>query len=386
MNRLGTAPARAGARPAAGAAALAVGAGVALQFLRGRGRQFGDIAALYESRGIRPHSFPYLDRPLEYPVAIGDLMWATSWIGRTATQFLLVNAVVLGAAAVLTTWLLGTRWPDARPLRFVAAPTLVLYAAHNWDLLPVAGVVVGLVLLDRNKPAASGLAFGAATWTKLYPALIVAGLAAVAWRRGDRQQAGALLGGAAVVSLVLNGPVLLASFDGWWHMVDFQGARHATWGSLWYYVLRLPGLDDTASAANRLSAAVLVAATILVVRAATQRRTSAVGLATALTAVFLLTNKVYSPQYSLWLLPAFAMVPTLSRRLWLAFLAADAAMYLLVFAPYAHGDRLGDDVLVPAIGTVVFVRAALLGRILQRSLAHHSATVKAPSPVGSSSA
>lgn len=369
--------------------ALTAGAvltGGALQFQRGHGRHYGDIAALYGSRGIRPDAFPYVDRPLEYPVLIGDVMWATSLVGRTATQFFVANAVVLGAAALATTWLLATHWPNARPLRFAATPMLVVYSVHNWDLLPVAATVAGLVLLERRRPTAAGAAFAVGAWAKLYPGLIVAGLAAVAYRRGERAKARGLVVGAAVVTLVLNGPVALASPSGWWHMVEFQGDRLATWGSLWHYVLGLPGIDDTAGAANRLSAVALVAVAVGVALHAARHRTTAVGVATALTAAFLLTNKVYSPQYSLWLLPAFAMVPTLSRRLWLAFLAADAAMYLLVFAPWAHGQRLTGAPLTVGIGVVVVARAGLLVRILQGALAHHSATVKAPSPVGSSRA
>ncbi len=47
--------------------------------------------------------------------------------------------------------------------------------------------------------------------------------------------------------------------------------------------------------------------------------------------MFLLSNKVYSPQYGLWLLPWFALVlPRL--RLFLAFAIADVAVFVTRFS------------------------------------------------------
>ena len=50
-----------------------------------------------------------------------------------------------------------------------------------------------------------------------------------------------------------------------------------------------------------------------------------------LVAGFLLTNKVYSPQYGLWLLPWFALVfPDL--RIFLAFEATEVAVFITRFS------------------------------------------------------
>ena len=54
--------------------------------------------------------------------------------------------------------------------------------------------------------------------------------------------------------------------------------------------------------------------------------------------LFLLTNKVYSPQYSLWLLPWFALaLPHL--RLFVAFEAADVAVFVTRFSWFGAARR-----------------------------------------------
>ena len=77
--------------------------------------------------------------------------------------------------------------------------------------------------------------------------------------------------------------------------------------------------------------------------------------------MFLLTNKVYSPQYGLWLLPWFALVlPDL--RTFVAFSAADVAVFVTRFAFFGQLD--------PAIGgwvegfTIGWFQVAVLVRTL----------------------
>jgi hypothetical protein len=86
-------------------------------------------------------------------------------------------------------------------------------------------------------------------------------------------------------------------------------------------------------------------------------------LAFPIIALFLITNKVYSPQYSLWLLPWFALVmPDL--RLFLAFEAADVAVFVTEFSWFGtlNGIRGGLAGIVPlgAFEAVFLLRGAVL--------------------------
>jgi hypothetical protein len=67
---------------------------------------------------------------------------------------------------------------------------------------------------------------------------------------------------------------------------------------------------------------------------------------------------VYSPQYSLWLLPLFALAfPNL--RMWALFEAADIAVFLTRFSWFARHSGFGGWP-IGAFEIAVLVRAAIL--------------------------
>lgn len=372
MLRAGPAPSSRRSAIAVGmAAATAMAIGLAIQVWSGLdGRTYGDIAPLFDGRGIRPDALPYIDRPLEYPVVIGYVMWACSWVADTGMAFLYANGALLAALGVASTVLL-VRSHGRRALLFAGAPTLALYSFHNWDLLPVTACIAGLWLLDRDRPLAAGVVLAIGGWAKLYPGLILVGLIVLALTRAERRTAVRLFVGAAVVTLVANVPVLVASWDGWWHPVRFQGEREATWGSLWYHLIRLPGIEHLdlggSSTANEVSMVALASSLGLIVWVAARRRVSPAGMAAGVTVAFLLTNKVFSPQYTLWLLPFFVLVP-LSTYLWAALVALDLAMYAVVFGDFYPDGKLELSLRADLIGLIVAARAVVLVLVLRASL------------------
>jgi hypothetical protein len=78
--------------------------------------------------------------------------------------------------------------------------------------------------------------------------------------------------------------------------------------------------------------------------------------------LFLLTNKVYSPQYSVWLLPWFALaLPNL--RLFIAFEAADIAVFVTRFSWFGLLDERHNGFAGSPLGAfeaAIFVRALVL--------------------------
>jgi uncharacterized membrane protein len=298
-------------------------------------------------------------------VLVGLAMWGTSWAPSRAA-FLVANGVLLVPLAVVVTLLLERR-VGAAAIRWAMGVPLALYALHHWDLLAVAPAVAALLAAERGAAGTTGALLAVGTAAKLYPGAFVPLLAVRWWRDGRRPAVTRLAAAFAGVLLVLNLPVALAAPDGWWHMVTFQGARAPSWGSLWFHLFRLPGLEGMveghrAGVANALSAVALVAGLAWLAVLAWQRRLGPFALATAATVVFLLANKVYSPQYDLWLLPSFALLP-LERRLLVAFSIASLAMYVLVFG---HGFGLIDrSALPPSIGVVAVARAGVLVGVLR---------------------
>jgi len=361
-------------------ATVAVGALVQLGSALGA-HAVSDIPKLWFERDIRPGDLPYLDRPLEYPVLVGLAMWVTSWAPSRAA-FLVANAVLLVPLAVVVTLLLERR-VGAAAARWAVGVPLALYALHQWDLLAVAPAVAGLLAAERGRAGSAGALLAVGTAAKLYPGAFVPLLAVWWWRDGRRREVGRMAAAFAGVLVLVNAPVALAAPEGWWHMVSFQGARAPSWGSLWFHLFRLPGIEDVvdgheAGIANVLSAAALAAGLGWLAVLAWRRGLGPFALATGATVVFLLANKIYSPQYDLWLLPSFALLP-IDRRLLVAFSAASLAMYLLVFG-HAFG-LVARDALPPFIGVVAVARAGVLAGVLLAAT-RPTADVRPAAPAG----
>jgi uncharacterized membrane protein len=342
----------------------ALGAAALLQLVvyRNGGREaLADVPGRFFAWRLGGHAFPYLDRGVEYPVVIGYLAYALASVMGTATRFFVANGVIDVGLAVAMTCLLRVRG-GARIWRWIVAPPLVLFAFHNWDLLALVPAIIGLyAYLDHNdRMAGASLAFGAST--KLFPGLFLVPLAVMRWCAGDRRGAARLLAWAAGVLVVLNGPVLLLSRSGWWYPAAFQGRRRATWGTLWFWLFRLPGAShvthhDPVQLANLLAVVALVVSIATITALGVRRHVDALAIGAATTAAFLLTNKVYSPNYDLWIVPFFVLLP-LARSHWLTFAAADIGIFTLVYGQF-HG-LWGHHVVRETLPLFVAVRALTL--------------------------
>jgi uncharacterized membrane protein len=311
---------------------------------------YSDVSALYYAEGLNTGQVPYRDHPVEYPVLIGGMMQAASSLAHLwpagdggadrAKAFFDVTALMLAACGlivVVTTARLAGRRPYDAAL-VALAPTLILHAYTNWDLLAVALTGLGMLAWARRRPAWSGVWLGLGVAAKLYPLLIVGALFLLCWRARRWREFGRMLAAAGAAWLVVDLPVWAlwpASFGRFW---TGNRSRDADWDSWWLGLQHL-GFHPSVSTLNILVgltfAACLVGVAALVWRAPERPRVAQIGF--LVVAAFLLTNKVYSPQYVLWLLPLAA----LARPRWRAFLAWQATEVLLLlmrFNLFIHND------------------------------------------------
>lgn len=323
---------------------------------------YNDIVPLYRDEGLIGGNVPYLDAPNEYPVGTGLFMWAASLVGEGEGEFFLVNAALLGVLGFVTSWLLY-RAVGARALFFALAPTLALYAFLNWDLLVVALATAATLAFLRRRDRVAGVLLGLGIASKLYPVLFLVPFALERWREGERRAATRLAIWAGVAWLVLDVPFLLLAFDRWSEVFRFNASRAVHWATLWFAGCRtLTGrLDcDHVRLVNALSVVLFAVGAVWVWRAKVVREPEVPRwtLGFPILIVFLLTTKVYSPQYSLWLLPWFALVlPDL--RLFAAFEGADLAVFVTEFSwlgRYFYDEGLP----VWPLEVAVVVRAAVL--------------------------
>jgi len=299
-----------------------------------------DFPILYHSRGIRPDALPYLRRNLEYPVVIGGAFYAVTLVTGTSRSFFFVTAAFMGMLALGVTVLLVRR-VGTRAFLWALAPPLALYGALNWDLLAVAPAVAGLLAYETGAFALAGCLLAVGASAKVYPVLYVVVLVVDRLATRDRRGARRVAAAATVTALALNVPILLAAPHGWAHPFRFQAARKPTPASLWNYVGRTPSLQPwlhgTAfSVVTSVGSPLVLALGLgIALRRLWLRRLGPMAAAAFVTGVFLLANKVYSPQYDLWLVPFLVLLAVPWKNVaW--FLAADAVVFGVTFAILEH--------------------------------------------------
>jgi hypothetical protein len=148
----------------------------------------------------------------------------------------------------------------------------------------------------------------------------------------------------AGVFLAVNAPFMVANPSGWWATYGFQRSRPAdiTTNSIWFW-----GFPKLTTAQLNTITPVLLATAWLVALAVGFWRVSARGeypwvqVSGAMLCAFLLLNKVHSPQYTLWLVPFFALI-SVRWGWWASFWASDLVLFLGLFSWYADIVRGGD--------------------------------------------
>src|SRR5436190_2551423 len=357
-------------------------AGFALQLVvygNGGHSALSDIPRVLLSRGIGPGNLPYIDRVLEYPVGAGLLLYVASLLAPGPFGVLAVTALASSAVCVAVTIVLERRF-GACAWRWALGAPLFLYAFQNWDVFAVAALLVAVFAFVSRRDRIAGAALGLGAAVKLFPGMLLAPLVAIRLARHDRPGARRLALWAAGAFVALNLPVLLANRSGWWWTYAFQGRRQATWGTIWYWSLRALSLPVHGAAgtyvANLVSSAVLVGGTAWLTVRAARHGLGAAEVTAASVVLVLLANKVYSPTYDLWLLPAFVLLP-LSRRLWAAFCAVDLAVFVTVYGSF-HGLVATHDMRT-FLPVLVATRAVVLLIVLIRATRLRPAARPVPS-------
>jgi len=318
---------------------------------------YNDILALYSFRGLGDR-FPYvsgdgdgdpppgerfdLDGDLEYPVGTGLFVGAIAAMVDDGQSFFRLNALFLAMAALLGTGLLLLMVEDRRRVLFFALGTpLLLYAFHNWDLLAVTLMIGALLAYRETADRSAGLLIGVGAATKLFPGALLPGMVLSRWRERGAAPV-AMIVWAAIGFLTLNLPILLINPPGWLFPWRFQSTRFPNFETSWFMIFEhASGGSATADSfwwrtypelTGYLSGALFVTGLGLLMYAESKReRARPYALAFGAMLIFLLTAKVYSPQFALWLLPFFALV----RIPWYgfaAFIVTDAAVWFSISA------------------------------------------------------
>ena len=361
---------------------------------------YSDTVPLYTAERLHEGGFPYhtswVDnagtpqaqvRYMEYPVITGLFQWvnariAQAWLAAadagllpaalTVVVYFNVTAFWLALAWLVTVWAVHRLRPR-RPwdAALVAlSPIVIVHVFTNFDALATALATAGVLAWSRRRPGLAGLLIGLGGAAKLYPLFLLGPLLVLCLRAGRLREGMRCASVAVAAWLLVNLPIALAFPAGWREFFRLNTERGADPDSLYNAVAYFTGWQGfdgpaqpghTPSTLNTVSAGLFVLACLGVgyVALTAPRRPRLSSLAFLVVAAFLLTNKVWSPQYSLWLVPLAVLALPRTRAL-LAWMALDALVWFPRMLYYLGTDKKG----LPQdwfLGTVIVRDAAVVG-------------------------
>ena len=326
---------------------------------------YTDVLALYYAEGLNQGKIPYLpekpipdDHQVEYPVLTGAFMGLLGLpvyaVGQQAPElnqgqaFYDLNALFLSAFAVATVAMilsLRRRRPWDAAL-FALSPALLVTATVNWDFLAIVLGIGGLWAWGKRKPWLAGILLGLGTSAKLWPLFLLGPILIVCLRRRDYLPLVQTASATVAIWLVVNVPVMLISWQDWYKFMDLNTTRAIDWGTIWYIGRYLdtealgssyPQLWSNIPLVTNLALVLFLIGCVGVFALGMLAKTPprVAQLAFLVIALFLVTSKVWSQQFNLWLLPLIV----LARPKWGAFLFWQIAEvgYFLAF----YGELLG---------------------------------------------
>jgi uncharacterized membrane protein len=305
-------------------------------------------------------------RYMEYPVLTGIYQYVSMALAKTYTALTKLASVPIIAEVVMffniaafglaLAWL-TTVWATARlagPRRIwdaalvAASPILIFQVFTNFEALATAFATGALLAWARRKPWLAGALIGLGVAAKLYPLLLLVPLVILGVRTGRLREVGKTAVATVVVWLLVNLPVMVLFPRGWSEFFRLNTRRGDDMDSIYNVVKSFTGWGgfdqnlgfwQPPTVVNMVSAMLFVACCVAIayITLTVKQRPRLAQVAFLVVAAFLLTNKVWSPQFSLWLVP-LAVLALPHRRILLAWMAID----MLVWVPrmlFLYGDQ-----------------------------------------------
>ncbi|WP_342318651.1 glycosyltransferase family 87 protein [Corynebacterium mayonis] len=326
---------------------------------------YNDIVPLYGGRGLDQPGFVYdfswvedgVTRYMEYPVLAGLFQSLLGFIARN-TYFLaervlpevgwyfyltaLVMSVIWVVTARMVAELAGNRIWDT--LLVVGSPLLIMHAFTNWDIPSIFFLVAALLAARNEKFWLAGAMIGLGAAFKMWPIFALGAYLTVALRKRKMVPFAKMAAAAALSWIVVNAPIYLHNPAAWGEFNRLNTERSWEWTTIYAVFSRATGWggfdgEGTPVILNALTLFLFLSGCVFVLvlglKAPNMPRVAQ--LLFLIVAFFLLFNKVWSPQYSIWLItPAVLALP--HWRLLMAWMTVDMLVW-----PVLMWHMLGED-------------------------------------------
>ncbi|HIW46905.1 MAG TPA: DUF2029 domain-containing protein [Candidatus Yaniella excrementigallinarum] len=309
---------------------------------------YADWTGLWTSRGFADDPWaPFrTDSTFEYPVLIAVIASLLAWVAHGLAALAEILGVEAGAnlifydlnfLAVVALWMVitilvaklaGLRYWDATMV--AVAPGIIFAGFINWDMWALALLLAAMWAFAKHRYGWAGVLIGLGTAVKIFPLLLLGAITVLAIRTGRYYPLLITTAGAVTTWTLVNLPLMVFNPDAWSVFYTYSAERAPGWSSLWHAYGMATG---TQISGDKLSAyafwSFFVACGIIAVLGLTTRhRPRLAQLLFLIVAAFILVNKVYSPQFVLWLIPLLV----LALPNWRDFLIFSAAELLHFWA------------------------------------------------------
>lgn len=309
--------------------------------------------------------FAYISKPIEYPLLTGIFIQLAGMIGKTKAGYYLASVIGLIAAAAIATYFLYKILPESQRknlLRYwIFAPTMLVFVTSNWDILAISLIAAALYFLQKDRfywgAFFLALGFSAKFYPILYfPILLLKKRSLEEWVKIT----GIFIG----TTLALNGWFMLYHFDTWSYFYTLNTFRDTNPDSIWT-IFRFFVWPLEVSAVNWLSFILFSSSYVYLIWR--HRQESLVKLFLIATLLFVLFNKIFSPQYFLWLLPFWVLYFQPPKKWFYALEFSNLAAFFFILPWFFLGrDMFYFYLASPFVVLRHLVLIFLLWKILQR--------------------
>ncbi len=268
---------------------------------------YSDVLGFFE-KAIAP-GFPYIDKLIEYPVLTGIFVQVMGFVGGTRAGYYFLSALFLVLFGVIATYFLYKIAAEDKDknkkllIYWIFAPSMFIFFVYNWDIMAILFSILAFYFVQKKNNAMAAFFLALGFVSKFFPIIY---LPILLIKQKNAKEWVKIISVFLITAISINGYLALSNFTGWSYFFSLNSIRNSNPDSIWT-VLRFFIFDFSVNQINTISLILFVMTFGWLIWRF--RKAQFMTLCFIATILFLLFNKVFSPQYVLWLLPFLVVLP-----------------------------------------------------------------------------
>ena len=274
---------------------------------------YSDIPIFWNTHLLEIHLWPYqitnipeiqqVINPIEYPFLTGLFIWIFSFItpqpDNFGVNFFIVNSVFNSILFLLTLFVIYKIKPN-NVKYFALAPAVFASLFINWDIFAVLTTLISIYFFDKNKRLYSSLFLAISISFKFYPIVLLFAVAIIGLKKKQFKQSFGFTVNTIIFFLIINIVPVLINFKGWFYFYQISSSRGVGSGSFWEFLnlnmIKITNLNLWAVGATVIT---FILMGIFLINSYCESNLASMSFLCVFS--FILFNKVYSPQFVIWL-------------------------------------------------------------------------------------